>query len=150
MRPRLMVTALSFVLLSLPAVAQPTWDLVTPKEEARDRAVPHRAGPAGVPASPLIHLLRPDISRPIRNPTTIEVRFSAGPGAAINMQSFKATYGWIGLNITSRLLRHARKTRDTLLAQNVDLPPGDHKVTLSISTTLGQIATRTFRFSVAQ
>jgi hypothetical protein len=150
MRPQLPVTLLSVVLLALPAVAQPRWDLVTPSEEARDRAVPHRPGPAGVPASPLIQLLRPDISKPIQNPTTIEVRFSAAPGAAINMQTFKATYGWVGLNITSRLLKHARKTRDTLLAQNVDLPPGDHKVTLSISTTSGATAARTFRFSVAQ
>ena len=150
MRPRLVTTALSFTLLTLPTVAQTTWDLLTPEEEARDNAAPHLPGPADLPGPPQIQLLRPDIAKPINNPTTIEVRFSAGPGAAINMQTFKATYGWLGINITNRLLAHAKKTPNTLLANNVDLPPGDHKVTLSIANTSGKTASRTFRLSVAQ
>jgi hypothetical protein len=145
-----MITVLSFALLSLPTVAQTTWDLLTPAEEARDNAAPHRPGPADLPGPPLIQLLRPDISKPINNPTTIEVRFSAGPGTAIDMRTFRATYGWLGINITSRLLRHAQKTPNTLVANNVDLPLGDHKVTLSIASTSGKTASRTFRFTVAQ
>jgi hypothetical protein len=86
----------------------------------------------------------------ISNPTTIEVRFGAGSGAAIDMRSFRATYGWLGINITNRLLEHATKTSDTLLAENVDLPAGSHRVTLSIANMLGKRASRTFRFSVAR
>ena len=149
MRPRLVITALSFVLLALPTIAQ-AWDLVTPAEDARDNAAPHRPGPADLPGPPLIQLLRPDISRPVSNPTTIEVRFSAGSGEAIDMRSFRATYGWLGINITSRLLAHAQKTPNTLLASNVDLPPGDHRVTLSIANMSGKRASQTFRFSVAR
>jgi hypothetical protein len=150
MRTRLVITALSFALLTLPIAAETTWDLVTPEEQARDNAAPHRPDPAGLPAPPLIHLLRPDISRPITNPTTIEVRFSAGSGAAIDMRSFRATYGWLGINITNRLLEHATKTSDTLVAENVNLPLGNHRVTLSIADVLGKTASRTFRFSVAR
>jgi hypothetical protein len=48
------------------------------------------------------------------------------------------------------MLEHAMTTPNGLSAENVDLPPGDHKVTLSIADTSGKIASRTFRFSVAQ
>jgi archaellum component FlaD/FlaE len=80
----------------------------------------------------------------------MEVRFSAGSGTAVDMQTFRATYGWLGINITRRLLEHAKKTTDTLLAEDVDLPFGDHKVTLSIANISGKTASRTFRFSVAR
>jgi hypothetical protein len=142
--------ALSVALPTLPTGAQTAWDLLTPMEEARDNAAPHRSGPADLPGPPLIQLLRPNISQPISNPTTIEVRFSAGPNAAINMRTFKATYGWLGINITGRLLAHAKQTRNTLVANNVDLSRGDHRVTLSIADTSGKRSARTFRFTVAQ
>jgi hypothetical protein len=116
----------------------------------RDSAAPHIPGPPDLPPPPAIDLLRPDLAKPIRNPVTIEVRFSVGLGRAIDMQTFRATYGWLGINITGRLLEHAMMTPNGLAAENVDLPPGDHKVTLSIADTFGKIASRTFRFSVAQ
>ena len=97
-----------------------------------------------------IDLLRPDISRPLRNPVTIEIRFGAPPGRTIDMQSFGATYGWVGINITRRLLEHAVKTPNGLSAENVDLPRGNHRITLSIADTSGTRASQTFRFSVAQ
>jgi hypothetical protein len=66
------------------------------------------------------------------------------------MSSFRAAYGWLGINITSRLLEHATKLPDSLVAENVDLPVGDHRVTISIANTSGKTASRTFRFSVAR
>lgn len=42
------------------------------------------------------------------------------------------------------------KTPNGLVAENVDLPPGDHKVTLSIADNSGNTASRTFQFSVAR
>jgi len=147
---RVAVTALSLTLTTVPSIAQKTWELITPQEEARDRAAPHVPGPPDLPPPPAIDLLRPDLSKPIRDPVTIEVRFSAGPGRAIDMRTFKATYGWLGINITGRLLEHATKSPNGLSAQNVDLPPGDHKVTLSIADTFGKIASRTFQFSIAR
>jgi hypothetical protein len=144
------VTALSLALTTFPSIAQKEWELITAQEEARDDAAPHVPGPPDLPPPPAIDLLRPDFSKLIRNPVTIEVLFSAGPGRPIDMRTFKATYGWLGINITGRLLEHAMTTPNGLSAENVDLPPGDHKVTLSIADTSGKIASRTFRFSVAQ
>jgi hypothetical protein len=66
------------------------------------------------------------------------------------MGSFRATYGWLGINITRRLLEHAVTTPNSLSAENVNLPRGNHRVTLSIADTSGKTASQTFRFSVAQ
>jgi hypothetical protein len=92
------VTALSLALTTFPSNAEKEWDLITPQEEARDRAAPHIAGPPDLPPPPAIDLLRPRLSKPIRNPVTIEVRFRVDPGRAIDMQTFRATYGWLGIN----------------------------------------------------
>jgi hypothetical protein len=66
------------------------------------------------------------------------------------MGSFRVTYGWLGINITSRLLEHAVTTPNGLSAENVALPAGDHRVTFSIVDTTGKTALRTFQFSVAR
>ena len=144
------VTALGLALTTFPSIAQKEWELITAQEEARDDSAPHVPGPPDLPSPPAIDLLRPDFSKLIRNPVTIEVLFGAGPGQSIDMRSFKATYGWLGINITGRLMEHAMTTPNGLSAENVDLPLGDHKVTLSIADTSGKVASRTFQFSVAQ
>ena len=144
------VTALSLALTTFPSIAQKEWELITAREEARDDSAPHVPGPPDLPPPPVIDLLRPDFSKLIRNPVTIDARFSAGPGRPIDMRNFKATYGWLEINITSRLMEHAMTTPNGLSAENVDLPPGDYKVTLSIADASGKIASRTSRFSVAQ
>ena len=150
MSAKLAIAALGLALPALTSVAQTQWDIITPQEDARDHAAPQTPAPPDLPPPPVIDLLRPDLSKPIQNPATIEVRFNAGPGGAIDIGTFTATYGWLGINITKRLLEHAVATPNGLSAANVDLPPGDHRVTLSISDTSGKTASRTFRFSVAQ
>src|SRR6516162_3438924 len=128
------------------------WDLITPEEEARDNAAPHvsQATPRTVPHSPVIDVRQPNLSRPIYNPTTINVQFRAAHGATIVMSTFRATYGWLGIDITARLLEHATKTANSLSAQNVDLPVGDHKITVTIADNHGRTGSRVLRMSVAQ
>jgi hypothetical protein len=144
----LAVASLGLVVPALTSLAQAPWPLVTPEEDARDRAARQVPAPADVRGPPTINVLRPDLSNPIRNPVTIELRFDAGPGRVIDMQSFRATYGLLGINITRRLLEHATRTANGLIAENVDLPTGNHRITLSIADTGGKRASQTFRFSV--
>lgn len=146
----LAIAAFGLALPTLPCIAQTSWPLITPNEDARDRAAPRVPAPPDTPPPPRIDLLHPDISRPLQNPVTIEVRFTAGTGRQINMRSFRAAYGWLAINITDRILQHAVKGRDSLSAANVALPTGDHRITLSIADTSGKTASRTFRFSVAR
>jgi hypothetical protein len=56
------------------------------------------------------------------------------------MSTFRAKYGWLGIDITALLLEHATETADSLSAQNVDLPSGDHSITVSISDSAGRPA----------
>jgi hypothetical protein len=130
--------------------AQVPWRLLTPDEEARDNATPDGPLPPDLPPPPAIDLVRPDISGAVQNPVTIEVRFRPGSGETIDMRTFNATYGRLGINITGRLLAHAVTTPNGLSADNVELPSGNHRVTLSIADTSGKRASRTFRFSVAR
>lgn len=146
----LTVAALGLVQPTLRSRAQAPWPLVPPDVDARDRAAPHVPGAPNLPAPPTINLLRPDISAPIRNPVSIELRFDPGPGRAIDMGSFRATYGWLSIDITRRLLRHATAIPNGLLAENVDLPVGNHRIVLSIADTAGKRASRTFQFSVVR
>lgn len=150
MNRRAFLIAQASALAARPVRGQTPWQLITPEEDARDRAAPKVPGPPDLPPPPTIDLLRPDLSKPIRNPVTIELQFGAGPGGAIDMRTFNATYGWLGINITQRLLAHAVTTPNGLSAENVELPPGDHRVTLSIADMSGKMASRTFRFSVSR
>ncbi len=148
MTAKLVIAAVMFTVWTLPSAAQAPWTLVTGEENARDKAAPLVARPPDLPPPPEIVLLRPDISKPIRNPVTVEAQFRAGPNRVINMGSFKATYGWLGIDITGRLLEHATRTPNGLSAENVGIPLGSHKITLSIADTSGKSASLTFLFSV--
>lgn len=149
MRVRILFVPLCLALATFPVKAQP-WRLITPDEQARDDVAPEGPPPADLPPPPAIDLLRPDIAGPVRNPVTIEVRFRAGANHPIDMRTFNATYGRLGINITSRLLEHAATMPDGLSAENVELPTGSHRVTLSIADTSGKTASRTFRFTVVR
>lgn len=130
-----------------PAVA---WPLVSSEEDQRDREAPKVEDPerTATKAPPTITLKRPDLVGPMRNPMSIELRFEAGPSSSIDMGSVRVTYGWLGIDITRRLLGHAVISTNGLSADDVEIPLGDHNVTVSVADTAGRVGTRTFRFSI--
>lgn len=144
-----LLLVLGFMPAMLPAQTM-AWRLITPDEERRENAAPQTPAPPDRLPPPTIELVRPDISQPIQNPVTIEVRFTPGPGSSVDMATLSATYGRLGFNITRRLLDHATTTPNGLSATDVELPAGTHRVTLSIADTSGRTASTTFRFSVAR
>jgi hypothetical protein len=151
MTVRYRIVAMALAALAVPAAAS-AWPLVTAEEEQRDNAAPHDADAERLrtKAPPTIELTQPDISAPLHNPVTMEVRFHAGPGASIDMTSVRAAYGWLGFDITKRLLQHAVQTADGLIATDVEIPPGDHKVTVSVADTAGRVGSRTFQLTIAR
>lgn len=143
------LTAIALTVALLIPTAAWSYDLITPEEDARDKAAPHTPAPSDLPAPPIIELMRPvNIAQPLQNPIAIELRFATGAGPAIDIATFRVTYGWLGINITSRIMEHATKTPDSLVAENVTLPSGDHRVTVLIANTAGKTASKTFRFSI--
>jgi hypothetical protein len=149
-RSSVLLVTIGAVLATFSSRADTPWRLLTPDEEARDNATPEGPVPPDLPPPPAIDLVRPDVSGTVRNPVSIEVRLRASSGETIDMRTFNATYGRLGINITGRLLAHAVMTPTGLSADNVELPSGNHRVTLSVADTSGKRASRTFRFSVAR
>src|SRR6516162_8129364 len=120
MHRRIAIAVLAFSLLVLPgkwAIAV-GWPLVTPGPEARDNAAPDLRQSAATAAqgAPLITVRQPDISHAVRNPMTIDIQFRPAPGSTINLSTFQAKYGWLEIDITSRLLEHATRTPNGLFA----------------------------------
>jgi hypothetical protein len=93
-------------------------------------------------------MVRPDISTPVRVPVSLLIQFVCQPGTSADLSTFKATYGWLNIDITKRLLDHATLSASGLSADNANMPPGDHKVTLSIADSLGHVGSRIFSFTV--
>jgi len=151
LRRQLMLTA-----AMLPAAAAraagPMWSLVTVEEARRSMAM----GPASIPRAitlpdaPAIVVVAPrDPDKPLVPPVTIRVQFKPQPGSSIAVKTFQALYGFFNIDITSRLLEHAKVTADGLVADNVNIPSGEHEVTLQIADDQGRVGTRTFKFTVA-
>jgi hypothetical protein len=140
----------SCLCLPISADAEAIWTLITPEEAQRGRVPPNGQEPIilGFASGPGIEMDQPDISKPVSAPVNLRVRFVAQPGASVNLSTFKATYGWLDIDITKRILEHATLSKSGLSADNASIPPGDHRVTLSISDTTGQGGSRLFKFTV--
>jgi len=96
----------------------------------------------------VITVTQPDISRAVNNPMTFDFQFRAAPGSAINPSTFQAKYGWLGIDITNRLLDHATRTPNGLFAANVNVPTGNHRITVSIADNRGRVGTRAVNLHV--
>ena len=150
MSRRLAIAILAFTLAVLPGAWAIAWPLVTPEEETRDNAAPHVRQSIARAASgaPVITVKQPNVSRPLRNPMTFDIQFTAAPGATINLPTFQARYGWLGINITSRLLQHSTRTPNGLFAADVEVPTGNHRISVSIADNLGRVGTRVVNLHV--
>jgi hypothetical protein len=126
------------------------WPLVTQNEAMRDKVAPRgrQSTTRAVSGAPVITVRQPDVSRPLLNPMTFDVQFTATPGATINPSTFQARYGRLGINITRRLLAHATWTASGLFAANVDVPAGNHRISVSIADNLGRVGTRVVNLQV--
>jgi hypothetical protein len=127
------------------------WSLITKEEYEREKAAPHpdvQAPAVAQAGAPTIDVDQPDASRPVRPPVTIRISFHPAQGSTIDVKSFRATYGFLGIDITQRILDNAQLTASGLFANDAQLPPGQYKVTLQIADNLHRVGTRTIEFSV--
>ena len=128
--------------LTLPRVAF-SFDLVTPEEAALSSAAPEPPPPPRTraipnPDAPSILVAQPDEGQALRAPLSIRLRFVARGDAAIDLSSFRARYGFLGLDVTERLLQHARLFPGGIEIDNAQIPPGDHRLRLEIADTRGR------------
>jgi hypothetical protein len=133
--------------------AAAAWALITKEEFERDLAaaqpLSRNLRTSGPPDAPIIEIEQPNETKPIKPPLTIRVRFRPKEGATIDVTSFRVTYGWLGVDITKRVLEHAHVSASGLLANNADIPAGHHRVTLEVADNMHRVGIRTFEFTVA-
>jgi hypothetical protein len=124
--------------------------LITADEVERESKAPQVFGAQAdvEPGAPKIEVEEPDASKPIKPPVTIRIRFQPQSDATIDPKTFRATYGFLALDITQRITQNAKVTSSGLVATNADISPGRYTVTLQIADNKHRVGIRTFNFTV--
>jgi hypothetical protein len=141
----------AIIAMAAPRARADSWSLITSEEFQRDQVAPHAPEPPfsfRAQGAPSIDVEQPDETKPIKSPVTIKLHFHAQNGAKIDPSSFRATYGWLSIDITSRILEHAQLSEEGLTAIDANLPVGTHKVALQIADNRQRITVRTFQFTI--
>ena len=132
------------------------FNLVSPEEvaasaqyEAANPAPKYRTR-AITPGSPRIEILSPDLSSSaaLQSPLKIQVKFEPGETAEIVPGTFKAQYGAFRIDITDRLLKATKVTRDGILVDKAELPSGSHRLFLKVQDSADRTGEREVRFTV--
>ena len=126
------------------------WPLVTRQQSRRENAAPHKqAAPATARSgAPTIRIEEPNTTRPISSPVRIRVTFQPASNATIVVNSLRVRYGSLGIDITRRILAHARPTASGVTVDDAELPRGRHRVTIQIADNLGRVGTKSLEFTV--
>ena len=125
------------------------WSLVTRQQVQRESAAPHHEQPAPTRSgAPTIRIEEPDITRPVRSPVNIRKRFQAAANATVAVNSLRVRYGFLGIDITRRILAHARPTASGVFVEDAELPRGRHRVTIQIADNVGRVGSNSFDFNV--
>ena len=126
------------------------WPLVTRQQQQRENAAPHeQTAPAPTRSgAPTIRIEEPDITRPVRSPVNIRIRFQAAANARIEVNSLRVRYGRLGIDITRRILAHARPTPSGVFVEDAELPRGRHRVTIQIADNMGRVGSKSFDFNI--
>ncbi len=111
------------------------FELITPQEAANDAKAPHLRALLPIPppdALPRIEVVSPSLAKDVKSPVNIQLKFVPTDGAVILPDTFRAYYGWLGIDITDRIRQHAAITAAGLTVKDAELPSGSHDITLEI------------------
>lgn len=110
---------------------------------------PMRTRGAADELGPKIELVSPkETSTP--SPLRVEVQFLPLNAKEIDLKSLKVFYG-IGpfkKDVTDRVMKNGRLTKEGLVMENVEAPKGTHRFILQISDIDGHVAQREIRIEV--
>lgn len=98
--------------------------------------------------APKIVIDFPPLSTDVISPTNIQVKFKAVDDASIVVDSLQVLYGFLSLDITDRIIKHAAISSSGLTANNVELPEGEHTITIRIKDTKEREAEKDITFSI--
>ena len=158
-RTKIVYAALGILVLSL-ALPKPSWafNLVS-EEEATASAHYEAAHPAETlkrrtrsvsTPSPRIEIVSPDLSggSTVQSPLKIQVKFYSVDKAEIVPDSFRANYGAFRIDITDRLLKATKVTKEGIQVDRAELPSGNHRLFLKVQDSAERTGESEVRFSV--
>lgn len=102
------------------------------------------------PLGPRIDIVSPDLAAALQSPMAIVVKFHAAGGAEILPTSFRARYGAFRIDITDRLLKATKVTKEGIHVERAELPSGSHRLFLTVEDNAQRTAEREIRFTVQQ
>lgn len=137
---------------SVSSNAEHGFALITPQEYARelDSTIRYKALAIPEPGAPKIELVEPREKDAITVPIKIHIAFKSEDDAHIVVDTVRILYGWLGIDITERIRRHAEITSLGITAENAELPLGSHRITIRVADSKDRRAESTFRFRVVE
>jgi hypothetical protein len=150
-----------FLICALPAMAQvpaslqgvPDGWLVTPAEA---REFKGEEGFYELPAlrpralMPQIDILKPDAvaDMKVKAPFAISVLFKGQSDAPIDPSTFKVLYGSFKIDITNRITKFVKVTKDGFALESAQIPAGKHRMTMQVMDEKQRVAERELRVEV--
>lgn len=124
--------------------------LVTDAEALESRSAPPSLEPRAVPVAdaPSIDVLAPALTGKIPSPTPIRVAFAPVAPSSIVPESFRVFYGTFKIDLTGRFTAAAKVTPAGISVDEASLPPGQHRLLLQVSDSLGRVGSRIVEFEV--
>ncbi len=155
---RIIHAAIVFAILLAGSVSAQAFELISRDEitAIRDGSLPgaklEAAPRSAVANAPVIELLEPGSANRFRAPVNIHLRLSPGAGSAIDMSSLEIRYmgSIFSFDITDRILEHAQVTNGEIVANNADLPAGEHEILIRVNDSLRRTGERRFAFEVLE
>jgi len=157
MIPRILAAAATTTVLAaaLALAADRGFELLSAQEyqselAARSKPGAHFVTRAADLNAPSITVVRPDRSLPIKPPVDIEVHFQAAEGSSVSVSTLKIKYGFLGLDITQRILQApgVQVSAAGLRAGGAQLPSGSHKLVIEIADNYGRTGRQPLEFTV--
>ncbi len=143
--------AFAQILSTLPA-APDGW-LVTPAEAREFKGEEgFNEQPALRPRAlmPQIDILKPDAvaDLKVKAPFAISVLFKGQSDAPIDPSTFKVLYGAFKIDITGRITKFVKVTKDGFALESAQIPAGKHRMTMQVMDDKQRMAERELRVEV--
>ena len=127
--------------------------LVTPAEAQAFRGEDGFNEPPALRAralAPVIDILKPEPStdRKVKAPFAIAVQFIGQADAPVDPASFKVLYGAFKIDITSRITKFVKVTKEGFALENAQIPVGKHRLTMQVQDEKQRLSERELRFEV--
>jgi hypothetical protein len=99
---------------------------------------------------PLINILKPEPAPglKVKAPFAIAVQFVGQADSPIDPATFQVLYGALKLDITSRITKFVKVTKEGFSLENAQIPAGKHRLTLQVQDEKQRLAERELRLEV--